>query len=183
MTTKKKKSKPAKSKKSKPIKGKAVKKSKPIKGKAVKKSKPIKAKTVKKSKPIKGKTVKKSKPIKGKTFKKSKPIKRQSSGYIEGRAGELYFNKESNLKKQVAYAKKIKTLPTKKQAIDWWKGIGGGSSYFVIAKVISKKTKQEGYAVFDIRTQRERGAQKSKLDGVSRARQLLLELGEDESEE
>lgn len=174
MTTKKKKSKPAKSKKSKPVKGKAVKKSKPIKGKAVKKSKPIKGKTVKKSKP---------KFIKRVRAEKRRVVSKKSSGYVEGRAGEFYFSKESNLKKQVAYAKKIKTLPTKKQAVDWWKGIGGGSSYFVIAKVISKKTRQEGYAVFDIRTQRERGAQKSKLDGVSRARQLLLELGEDENEE
>ena len=177
MTTKKKKSKSVKSKKSKPVKGKAVKKSKPIKGKAVKKSKPIKGKAVKKSKP---KLITPKQRIRK---EKKRVIKKQSSGYVEGRAGELYFSKESNLKKQVAYAKKIKTLPTKKQAIDWWKGIGGGSSYFVIAKVISKKTKQEGYAVFDIRTQRERGAQKSKLDGVSRARQLLLELGEDENEE
>ena len=98
----------------------------------------------------------------------------KESAPVMGRAGEIYFEDHKALIKEVPHAKIVKTLPSKKQAVEWWKRIGGGSVYFVISSAKSKKSGQTLYYVSDIRTKRELSRKvKGNLDGVARARVLI----------
>ena len=109
-----------------------------------------------------------------KQFKEqNKKIKKQiskedSAGGVQKRGAVYYYKNHEDLTKKVKHAKIVKQLPDYKQAKEWWKEIGGGSSYFVITK------KGNLYNVVDIRTNKERSkSQKGKLNGVARARQII----------
>jgi hypothetical protein len=73
-----------------------------------------------------------------------------------------------NLKENVPWAQEIKLLPDLKQAAEWWATISAGADYFVLAAA-----GDGGFWVVDIRTPEEKTAEKGKLNGATRAREIL----------
>ncbi len=118
------------------------------------------------------------KKLKTKTKKESTPKGEKDSPVARGRSGEYFWRDEKELKKQIPHARTVKTFPDYKQAKEWWKGISGGSFYFVLSARKNKKSGQTSYTVVDIRTERERGQKKGKLNGEARARQLVIDNSE-----
>lgn len=127
---------------------------------------------------------KKPKREKLKPSKNKKRILKRKTAAQADKSGAIVFNSHRTLKGKVRHAKIVKTVSSKKQALDWWKGIGGGSAYFVISKGKSQKTGADLWHVVDIRTQKELSRKnKGHLDGEARARQLVLDMtaqGDDE---
>lgn len=120
---------------------------------------------------------KKPKREKLKPSKKKKRILKRKTAAQEDKSGAIVFNSHRTLKGKVRHAKIVKTISSKKQATEWWKGIGGGSAYFVISKGKSQKTGADLWHVVDIRTQKELSRKnKGHLDGEARARQLVLDM-------
>ncbi len=115
--------------------------------------------------------------------KLKRELKKEKGVPTLGRSGEVFFESHNALKKNIPHARTIKTIPNRKDAVNWWKGIGGGRDYFVITQSISKKTGKPLFNVVDIRTQKELSPSKKGSVGEARARQLILDIMEGNDED
>jgi hypothetical protein len=97
-------------------------------------------------------------------------------GYEVSKDGIYTYESESIAKKYFRHRREVKTLPSHNQAKNWLRKIGNVSAYFIIVKEKSKKSGQDLYKVYDIRSPKERrtrAAQKNKKNnGESRAQEI-----------